>query len=161
MRDTDTGRILAFRGEYRFLSNFFVEDDGKTVEHRFQAAKATDPEERRWVLAASTPTEAKRRGQRVTLRPDWEQVKEGTMLFLLRIKFTPGSELARRLISTRGLVLQEGNTWGDDYWGVDLRTGDGKNRLGVLLMKVRSELLEFETVKAEIVDDEAGLWYES
>ena len=64
--------ISAFRGAYRYLSNFYVEEDGQTVEHRFQAAKALDPAERQWVLEAPTPGEAKRRGRKVNLRPDWE-----------------------------------------------------------------------------------------
>ena len=33
-----------------------------------------------------------------------------------------------------------GNTWGDTCWGVDLRTGQGENHLGRILMKVREEL---------------------
>jgi ribA/ribD-fused uncharacterized protein len=133
-------RIIAFRGEYRFLSNFFVEEDGLTNEHRFQAAKAVDDRQRLWVLNARTPQQAKLRGNRVRLREDWEDVKDDVMLDLLRTKFAPGSKLALHLMSTRGLVLEEGNSWGDDYWGVKLYTGEGRNRLGVLLMQVRSEL---------------------
>jgi ribA/ribD-fused uncharacterized protein len=153
------GRIIAFRGEYRYLSNFYVEEDGQTVEHRFQAAKAITPEDRIWVRKAPSPDEAKRRGRRVTLRSDWEQVKDDVMLGLLRAKFAPGSKLARQLMSTRGLVLEEGNTWGDTYWGVNLYTGEGENRLGKLLMQVRSELLEYDAAKAQIVDDMTGMWY--
>jgi ribA/ribD-fused uncharacterized protein len=160
MPDTG-GKIIAFRGEYRYLSNFFIEDDGFTNEHRFQAAKAVDRGERLWVLNSRTPQVAKSRGNRVRLRADWEQVKDDVMLSLLRTKFAPGSKLALRLMSTRGLVLEEGNTWGDDYWGVDLHSGEGKNRLGVLLMQVRKDLIEYNAMKAEIVDAEAGPWYES
>jgi hypothetical protein len=36
--------------------------------------------------------------------------------------------------------LVEGNRWGDQFWGVDLRTGLGENHLGKILMKVRDEL---------------------
>ncbi len=32
--------------------------------------------------------------------------------------------------------------WGDTYWGMDERTGDGKNRLGRILMRVREEIVE-------------------
>jgi ribA/ribD-fused uncharacterized protein len=154
----DTGKIISFRGEHRYLSNFYVEDDGLTNEHRFQAAKAVDYGQRLWVLNSRTPQQAKLRGNRVRLREDWEDVKEDVMLDLLRTKFAPGSKLALRLISTRGLVLEEGNTWGDTYWGVDLHSGEGKNRLGVLLMQVRGELRKLETAKAEIVD-ETGTWW--
>ncbi len=37
-------------------------------------------------------------------------------------------------------LLQEGNRWGDTFWGVDLRTGKGENKLGKILMRVRKEL---------------------
>jgi ribA/ribD-fused uncharacterized protein len=153
------GRVLTFQGVYSFLSNFHIEEDGQTLEHRFQAAKAITVADADWILAAPTPGEAKRRGRQVNLRLDWEQVKDGVMLDLLRVKFAPGSKLALQLMSTRGLVLEEGNTWGDTYWGVDLRTGEGENRLGKLLMQVRRELLEFDTVKNQLIDDAAGWWY--
>ena len=39
------------------------------------------------------------------------------------------------------MELVEGNTWGDMYWGVDLHTMKGQNKLGKILMKVRNELL--------------------
>jgi ribA/ribD-fused uncharacterized protein len=159
MADTDDFRVLAFRGVHSFLSNFHIEEDGQTVEHRFQAAKAITAADADWILAASTPGEAKRRGRQVNLRLDWEQVKDDVMLDLLRVKFAPGSKLALQLMSTRGLVLEEGNTWGDTYWGVDLRTGEGENRLGKLLMQVRRELIEWDAVKAQIVDDTTGMWY--
>jgi hypothetical protein len=152
--------IAAFDGAYRYLSNFYVEDDGFTVEHRFQAAKATDPAQRRWVLSARTPHQAKRRGNQVALREDWEQVKDSVMLDLVRAKFAPGSKLADWLMNTWPAELQEGNTWGDQYWGASLRTGRGQNRLGEILMQVREELVEarideeetYEALKAEEVE---------
>ena len=36
--------------------------------------------------------------------------------------------------------LEEGNWWGDIFWGVDKKTGAGENNLGKILMKVREEL---------------------
>ena len=70
--------IDLFRDEYRFLSNFykspivFESDTYPTVEHAFQAAKTSDPEERAAIRANANPVIAKRKGRRVTLRPDWE-----------------------------------------------------------------------------------------
>lgn len=132
--------IRQFAGDYRFLSNFDGPfPDGTTVEHRFQAAKTTDPAERAWVLAAPTPAGAKRRGRKVTLRPDWQQVKDGVMLEQVRAKFAD-PELAAALRATGDEELQEGNTWNDTYWGVSLKTGRGRNRLGRILEQVRAEL---------------------
>ena len=46
------------------------------------------------------------------------------------------------LIQTGDSVLIEGNTWGDRVWGVC--NGVGENRLGRILMKIRSELNQGE-----------------
>lgn len=127
--------IVSFRGEYSFLSNFHkckVEFEGMTypsVEHAFQAAKNPDPEYRRSVAAVGSPVTAKRMGKKTVLRPDREEVKEGIMYELLISKFSdPG--LRDKLI--------EGNNHWDRYWGVC--RGEGQNKLGKLLMKVREEV---------------------
>ena len=75
------------------------------------------------------------------MRPDWEQVKLGIMEEIVRAKFTQHPELAGRLLSTGDLQLVEGNAWHDTFWGVDLATGKGQNRLGLILMRIRAELL--------------------
>ena len=40
------------------------------------------------------------------------------------------------------VMLEEGNTWHDTFWGVDAKTGEGQNHLGKILMKIREELKE-------------------
>ena len=42
------------------------------------------------------------------------------------------------LINTGDSIIQEGNTWNDTFWGIDLNTGIGKNVLGILIMKIRN-----------------------
>jgi ribA/ribD-fused uncharacterized protein len=136
--------IGRFKGEYRFLSNFWPRPltlDGityPTVEHAYQAAKTLDPQERTRIASLATPKMAKQAGGRVTLRPDWgEHVKLGIMEDLVRRKFAdPG--LAARLLATGVEELVEGNTWNDRFWGVC--RGVGRNELGRILMRVRSEL---------------------
>ena len=81
-------------------------------------------------------------GRRVKLRPDWEQVKVGLMEEIVRAKFTQNEDLKQRLLATGDKRLAEGNTWGDTFWGVDLRSGRGENHLGRILMRVRDELKE-------------------
>jgi ribA/ribD-fused uncharacterized protein len=127
---------VSFTGAYRFLSNF---DERGSVEWRFQASKTLDEAERAWVLSAISAGEAKRRGRKVTLREDWEQVKDDIMLALLREKFA-AKALGDLLRGTRTVELVEGNHWDDTYWGVC--RGRGRNRLGELLMQVRDELGE-------------------
>lgn len=146
-----TDPIKRFDGANRFLSNFWyasVAFDGvvyPSVEHAFQAAKTLDPDKRRGIVHAPGPGIAKRLGRKLTLRPDWEQVKEAIMLNLLRQKFAH-DPLRSALIATGDAQIIDGNIWGDTYWGVDVNKG-GMNRLGILLMQVRDEIKEpvFET----------------
>lgn len=135
--------IDKFAGSYRWLSNFWsaeVEYDGvryPTTEHAFQAAKTEDLGQRRHVRKAKTPGEAKKLGRQVTLRSGWESMKDAVMLDLNRQKFRD-PDLREKLLATGDQELVEGNTWGDTYWGVV--RGKGKNRLGKILMQIRSEL---------------------
>lgn len=131
--------------QYRFLSNFYearVEYGGLVYgsnEAAFQAQKCMTEEEK-VQFTAFGPGKSKGVGRRVQLRPDWESVKVGLMEEIVRAKFTQHPELAALLLATGDKVLVEGNHWGDTCWGVDTRTGQGKNHLGKILMKVRAEL---------------------
>lgn len=129
--------VRQFQGQYRFLSNFYFLQNGLTVEHEFQAAKAAHANERCWVLEAPTPGEAKRRGRQVALRPDWEEIKVEVMRTLLHGKFSQ-PDLREKLLATGTALLEEGNNWGDRFWGTV--TGQGENMLGKLLMEVRMKL---------------------
>lgn len=136
-------KISDFRGEYRWLSNFHlveVELAGlrfPSTEHAYQAAKTLDIAKRRAIQALPTCRQAKRAGQRLELRDDWEQVKVKVMLDLQRQKYAV-PYLREKLLATGDAELVEGNTWGDRFWGV---CGDtGLNWLGRLLMQVRDEV---------------------
>lgn len=137
--------INRFEGAHRFLSNFYtapVEFEGlsyPSVEHAYVAAKTLDQNERVHIAHIGTAREVKAYGRKLKLRPDWEQVKLGIMEELLRKKFA-WPDLRQDLIDTGDHELIEGNWWGDKFWGVDLKTNQGKNHLGKLLMKIRSEL---------------------
>lgn len=93
------------------------------------------------VSLCRTPGAAKRVGKTLTLRPDWEQVKDAIMLDVLRLKFAL-PDLRYKLLCTANVQLVEGNTWGDTYWGVC--NGRGANKLGELLMQVRNEIRKGE-----------------
>ena len=137
--------IGSFRGKYYFLSNFFpaeVTYNGLTYQNNeaaFQAQKTYSKEER-IEFTTLEPRDAKRRGRRVRLRKDWEQVKDRIMEEIVRAKFSQNEELKEQLLATGDAQLVEGNRWNDRYWGVDIRSGVGENHLGKILMKVRSEL---------------------
>ncbi|HEY7089515.1 MAG TPA: NADAR family protein, partial [Tepidisphaeraceae bacterium] len=137
-------KIPEFQGEYRFLSNFWPADvvyEGityPTAEHAYQAAKTLDPEQRKKIAALPTPAEAKAAGRELKLRDDWETAKFVVMEDVVRYKFTHHPDLAAKLLDTGDATLEEGNTWNDRIWGV--YHGQGENRLGKILMKVRDEL---------------------
>lgn len=138
--------IDSFKGKYAFLSNFYpamiVYKDQvyPTVEHAYQAAKTSDASWMHRIQHCETAAAAKHLGRRAPIRYDWEFVKVGIMLDLLRLKFQPGHPdlLAVQLAGTNPHELVEGNTWGDTFWGVC--DGKGENHLGKLLMMVRGEV---------------------
>lgn len=137
-------KIERFEGPYSFLSNFHpchIIYEGitfNTVENAFQAAKSTD-KRKMSDFVALTPGIAKQLGRQISLRPDWETVKDGIMLNLVKQKFLlPENErLRHKLLETGNTELVEGNWWHDYYWGVDATTGKGRNKLGRILMQVR------------------------
>lgn len=137
--------IDRFQGEYRWLSNFHeveVHYEGvvyPTTEHAYQAAKTLDPDERREILCAKTPGKARRLGQKVTIRPDWDDVKITIMRELNRQKFDY-PDLREKLIQTGRHHLIEGAPWGDRFWGVC--EGEGENHLGRILMDIRAEIIK-------------------
>ena len=138
--------IDSFRGPYAFLSNFYsaeVTYNGLTYQNNeaaFQAQKVLDDEKRKSFINLP-PNKAKYTGRRVQLRSDWEDIKVGIMEDIVRAKFTQNPELASKLIDTGDSELIEGNNWRDTFWGVSSSTGKGQNHLGIILMKIRKELV--------------------
>lgn len=142
--------IREFRGEYDFLSNFYVlpfTADGKeypTVEHAFQAYKTEDMEWREKIRKAETPGQAKRLGRECPMRQEWDVLKVSVMSWLLSLKFE-NPALREKLLATGDRYLAEGNSWGDLFWGIDEVTGKGENHLGCLLMELRIQLRAADT----------------
>lgn len=138
---SSNNRIEYFKGEYRFLSNFwpckvFYEGlEYPSVEHAYVAAKTTDESLRARIQMVSTAANVKRFGREIELREDWGKIKLHIMRILLNEKFSD-KELYDKLLTTRGKELIEGNTWGDTYWG-QCPIGNGSNHLGKLLMEIR------------------------
>lgn len=134
-----------FREEYYFLSNFYpvtVAFDGITYlssEAAFQAQKCAESSERARFSKMSADA-SKREGRKVALRADWNKVKLPLMEQIVRAKFTQHRYLAEWLLQTGEKELREGNTWKDTFWGIDLKTGEGENHLGRILMKLRKHI---------------------
>lgn len=141
--------IKEFQGEYRWLSNFWYFEapmvyQGLTFptnEHFYIAMKTTDYDMRKRV--SQHPLKGvKKFGNTIPLREDWDDIKLKVMLHGLRYKFSEANPtLRKKLIETSNLYIQEGNRWGDKFWGVCLKTGKGENNLGKLLMQVREGIL--------------------
>ena len=115
-----------------------------TVEHYYQAAKATTLEAYEYVLAAEDARQAKERGHEIELRADWGETEAGVcfafMLAGCRAKAAQHA-CVREVLHTSGdrPIYEDSHT--DDIWGWR-HHGDyrGRNLLGKCWMLVRAEL---------------------
>lgn len=145
----------SIQGEGRVFSNFHYREitcDGfkfKSSEHAYQAYKfyRTCNSQFLKILYSSNPKEAKKFGsmRSVPMDPDWDKFllwndelgdlnyKDVIMYNILKIKFSI-PELRDCLLRTGNQILEEDSPT-DMYWG-----RKGKNMLGKLLMKLRSEI---------------------
>jgi len=131
------------------LSNFWVENDGKTLEHRFAALKTTDFYEKQWIMVQPTPGLAKKAGRKATLRPDWDEIKRDLLWDLLLKKFLSDDFAWKYLVATGDAIIREKNTWNDTIWGVNMNN-QGQNLLGMGLMYVRQVLQDIEDMPREL-----------
>lgn len=133
--------INKFEGEHRFLSNFWPAPVAldmviyPSVEHAYQAAKF--PHHRREPFRCGSAGTAKRMGRCPGVRADWDTVKIEVMRALVKQKFA-WPDLRSKLLATGTRHIEEGNTWGDVFWGTC--KGQGRNELGRILMSVRADL---------------------
>jgi ribA/ribD-fused uncharacterized protein len=132
-----------------------------SVEHYFQCQKFLDLRYREIVRFAPTPNQARVLAQQrigrgykwrtdlnsiiekhlvrgVRLRTDWEQVKDDVMFTGLKAKFSQHPSLAKILLETGESSIVEASPT-DWYWGCG-KDRTGKNKLGCLLVDVRSYL---------------------
>lgn len=143
--------IKEFSGKYRFLSNFYSSPivimgiEFPTAEHAYQSGKSDDLVDARLVAKAGTAGQAKKLGQTLPMRSDWDQHKTLWMTRVLAEKFRQHPDLAALLAETGDQELIEDNTWHDQIWGncTCSKHSDtpGDNQLGKLLMKTRNELI--------------------
>lgn len=132
-----------------FLSNFYpcVIQYGRftfqSSECAYMSAKREDVEWKEF-CESNPPAVVKKKSRTIKLRADWDRIKIQVMFDVLRLKFAI-PELRDKLLATGDQQLIEGNTWGDTFYGVDVRTGIGRNFLGRILMKIREEIKEEST----------------
>ena len=133
---------------YKWLSNMQLVDiplKGRiypSVEHAYMSEKSHDSSWKELCTKKGiTGKQIKVFSRTIELRGDWENVKLLVMEYCLRKKFNQ-EPFKSGLIKTGSQNIQEGNYWGDVFWGVDLKKNPnlGENHLGRLILKIRSEL---------------------
>ena len=130
-------------GEFSNFALFPIVIDGvdwPTSEHYYQAHKYTDPEIMEKVRRAKTPMEAALMGRdpNIPKREDWDTYKDIAMETAVRAKLYQYESL-RILLKSTGTTFMYEHTKNDCYWG-DCGDRTGKNKLGLLLMKLREEI---------------------
>lgn len=138
-------KIDSFSGEYRFLSNFWpvsILFEGRvypSTEHAYQASKTTNDSVREMIAQLETPGKAKKLGDEIQKRPDWnDEMRISNMTTLVNLKFSISNpDLVLKLIDTGKVEIIEGNTWNDTFFGVC--NGIGENHLGKILTETRKK----------------------
>ncbi len=120
--------------EHEECDNFWpcsFEEDGVVftcAEQYFQYKKSFDTEDQKKVLECRSGIKSWVVGSRVTLRRDWEKVKVKIMYEGNLAKFKQNTDLAERLISSKGSVIFYNSTLFWNYWN------------GLIMERVRAEL---------------------
>ena len=145
--------INNFGNEYSFLSNSFLCPvsfeglDYTNAESLFQSCKFRKVKSRK-VFTNMGPNSAILKGRHVTLRDDWEDVKEKYMYRVVKAKFQQNPDLKQKLLDTKEEELINGNMKHDNFWGKcyceKCTNRFGRNKLGEILMKVRKEFQDAE-----------------
>lgn len=115
-----------------------------STEAAWQAQKTLNENERKQ-FATLNPSEAKKLGRKVNLRPDWEEVKYQLMVDVCYEKFKNSKKFREVLLSTENDEIIENTTgWHDNIWGncecPKCINKPGRNLLGKALMEVRERL---------------------
>ena len=122
----------------------------KTAEHYFQAHKFAKRSPTLFAKIINAPSAkvafdiANETANKQFIDGNWHKIistepyKEEVMYDALKLKFA-NPTLRDLLLSTKGYLLIEDSPY-DEYWGVG-KNGDGKNRLGLLLMRLRDQIL--------------------
>ena len=132
-----------YQREIEFEGEFF-----KTAEHAYQAGKAAKPAVRKWLMDAPSPALLAMAAHGLyvwDITPNWAKIKFDRMKRILVAKYTQHEDLKALLLGTGDARLVESATVDNAVnrlWGEV--NGIGQNKLGQLLMEVRSELAQLE-----------------
>src|ERR1017187_4675749 len=108
------------------------------AEAPYQVRKTFQAEGWELIHNAKTARESRELGQKLTMRPDWDQIKREVMKEVCLAKFLQHPDLRKQLMATGTEELIEDSPV-DWYWGIG-KDGTGQNVLGQVLMEVRAKL---------------------
>lgn len=140
--------IPIFRGDYFFLSNFYLSDIKwndrvfTSAEQFYQASKCRKPSDAAKICDAATSKSAKVLGRFVERKPHWDVDRIRVMERILKTKFR-NKTLRRWLWETGDKQLVDQNYYHDIFWGVCGCTQHkrcGLNMVGKILMKIRANI---------------------
>lgn len=147
---------LYFSSEASFLSNFYPSAivEGQlahlSAEHMYQYLKcehAQAPGKMAQILSAPSPLEAKHIADSVGTSPEWRKDRDAIMERVVAAKFDQNADLARMLVETGDMVLNEATN--NDHFGIGVtvmareirdKSYRGSNKLGLILMNKRASL---------------------
>lgn len=138
--------IKEFQGEFRWLSNFapckisLGDLTFPSVEHAYMSCKCEYPQWKQFCVSEPSPGKVKKASKTIKLVSNWELIKVPVMILCVTKKFNQ-EPYKTKLINTGGEFIQEGNRWGDKFWGVDLHSNQGCNTLGTIIMSIRSSII--------------------
>lgn len=142
--------IFEFKNEYDFLSNMYPCDVAykgityKCSEAAFQAQKYKS-EEIKKEFAEYDGKQAKwhggPRGDHRLTKDEvyaWNDKRISIMEEVVKAKFEQNEDLKKKLIETDNVKIYEGRAFRPDkFWGINVKTMEGENHLGKILMNLR------------------------
>lgn len=140
--------ILTFtKPETRWLSNMTYVNiyfDGilyPSTENFYQAMKYKEQPIRR-IISKMTPQDAKKYSRENYMTNERMESASGrirVMTYAQRQKYAI-DEFQQKLLLTGNCHIEEGNWWNDKFWGTDIKTREGENHLGKIIMNLRKEI---------------------
>ena len=145
--------------EFRNTSEHSFTLDGEqwqSAEHYVQAQRFKCEEAKAEVRKAPYAFVAKAiaRARPEALRSDWHTVRDSVMEKAVRSKFASHPELGERLAQTGADEIIEASAL-SHYWGAGA-DGRGLNKLGKIMMKVRTELQESLAAAGALAQNRLG-----
>ena len=152
--------IDKFEGEYAFLDNCYLcpvhweTNDYTNAESAWQSGRLSKPKSRK-VFINMAPRSARLKGKGIKkIRFDWNKKKDLIMYQVVKDKFNRNEDIREKLFATGDEELVYGNLLHDNEYGnctcPKCAEIEGENKLGKILMRVRTELREKEEKKKHI-----------